>query len=222
MSRLIKQTSRSSWISLLWLLVIPVINIFYGILNRPGNHIYSLATNLDMHLPFVPSFIIPYVLWYPFITVVLIALAFKDRSIYFQTLIAMCSGLIVSYIVFALFQTTIQRPDVQAETSAIHRLIGYVYSHDQPYNCFPSIHVLTSYLMLRGARVFRRSIWLITAAMSILIIISTVLVKQHVLADIVGGILVAELCFRLAGSVISSLIPHSFLIVSEGGEHNGQ
>ncbi|WP_438493525.1 phosphatase PAP2 family protein [Paenibacillus sp. IHBB 3054] len=163
---------------------------------------YSLATNLDLLLPFVPSFIIPYVLWYPFVTAVLIVLAFRNRGIYYQTLIALCSGLILSYIVYALFQTTVQRPEVLTETDFIHRLISYVYSHDQPFNCFPSIHVLTSFLMLRGTSVFGRMVWLFTATMSILIIVSTVLVKQHVLADIVGGILVGELCFRLAGTAI--------------------
>ncbi|WP_379155552.1 phosphatase PAP2 family protein [Paenibacillus sp. sgz5001063] len=198
-----KGSSKSVGLSLLWLLVVPVINVFYDILNHPGVHVYSLESSLDQKIPFIPSFIIPYLLWYPFITTVLIALAFKDRKIYFQTLIAQCSGLIISYAFFALFQTGIQRPDVLSEPDLIHQLVSFVYSYDHPYNCFPSIHVLTSYLMLRGTRVFGQMIWLMTAAMSILIIVSTVLVKQHVLADIMGGILVAELCFRLSGTAIN-------------------
>ncbi|MHA6530845.1 phosphatase PAP2 family protein [Paenibacillus sp. BAC0078] len=202
MPRLNQQNSQPAWKSLLWLITIPVINVFYGILNGPREHVYSLETSLDRMVPFVPSFIIPYLLWYPFITAVLIALAFKNRQIYFQTLLAQCSGLIISYIFFALFQTVIQRPDVLTETDFIHRMVVSVYSNDQPYNCFPSIHVLTSYLMLRGSRIFGQRIWLSISAMSVLIIVSTVLVKQHVLADIVGGILVAELCYRLAGRVV--------------------
>lgn len=199
-----KGSSNAVWQSLLWLLIVPVINVFYNILNQPGVHVYSLETSLDLKIPFVASFIIPYLLWYPFITAVLIALAFKDRQIYFQTLLAQCSGLIISYVCFALFQTGIQRPDVHSEPDFIYKMVGFVYSYDQPYNCFPSIHVLTSYLMLRGTRIFGQKIWLMITAMSILIIVSTVLVKQHVLADIGGGILAAELCYRLSGAVISS------------------
>ncbi|OKP90272.1 serine/threonine protein phosphatase [Paenibacillus sp. P3E] len=198
-----KGSSNSVWLPLLWLLIVPVINVFYNILNHPGVHVYSLETSLDLKIPFVASFIIPYLLWYPFITAVLIALAFKDRQIYFQTLIAQCSGLIISYVFFALFQTGIQRPDVHSEPDFIYKVVNFVYSNDQQYNCFPSIHVLTSYLMLRGTRIFGQKIWLMITAMSILIIVSTVLVKQHVLADIGGGILVAELCYRLSGTVIS-------------------
>lgn len=195
----------SAWLSLLWLTAVPVLNIFYGLLNRPGDHVYSLATSLDHMIPFVPSFIIPYVLWYPFITGALIALAFKDRRTYFQTLIALCSGLVISYIFFALFQTTIERPNIQNENGFLYTMVSYIYNHDQPYNCFPSIHVLSSYLILRGARVFGRTIWEMTSTLSILIIVSTVLVKQHVVADIAGGILIGEYCFRLAGIALISL-----------------
>lgn len=106
-------STKSVWLSLLWLAAVPILNIFYGVLNHPGNHVYSLATPLISMIPFVPAFIIPYVLWYPFITGALIALAFKDKRTYFQTLIALCSGLVISYIFFALFQTAIERPNIE-------------------------------------------------------------------------------------------------------------
>ncbi|GGH50322.1 hypothetical protein GCM10008014_15350 [Paenibacillus silvae] len=198
----LKPSYRSEWLSLLWLLAVPILNIFYGVLNRAGDRVFSLQMNLDVLIPFIPGFIVPYLIWYPFITGVLIALAFRNRMVYFQTLIALCSGLIISYIFFALFQTSIQRPDMQNETGFIPRLVQFVYSTDQPYNCFPSIHVLTSYLMLRGGHVFNPTIRLFIAIISILIIVSTVFVKQHVVADILGGILVGELCFRLAKMVV--------------------
>lgn len=198
-------STKSAWLSLLWLAAVPILNIFYGVLNRPGDHVYSLATSLDSMIPFVPAFIIPYVLWYPFITGALIALAFKDKRTYFQTLIALCSGLVISYIFFALFQTAIERPDIQGEKGILFTMVDYIYHNDQPYNCFPSIHVLTSYLTLRGTRVFGRAIWAMTSAFSIVIIVSTVLVKQHVVVDIAGGILAGELCFRLAGTTLHAL-----------------
>ncbi|WP_341348707.1 inositol phosphorylceramide synthase [Paenibacillus sp. FSL H3-0469] len=200
-----KPSNKSAYLSLLWLAAIPSLNIFYGILNRPGVHVYSLATTLDSMIPFIPAFIIPYILWYPFITGALIALAFIDRKSYFQTLTALCCGLVISYIFFSLFQTGINRPDLQGHTSFLYTMVSYVYSNDQPYNCFPSIHVLTSYVILRGTRIFGLAIWVMTSALSILIIVSTVLVKQHVAADIAGGIVVGELCFRVTGQVLHSL-----------------
>ncbi|WP_340014405.1 phosphatase PAP2 family protein [Paenibacillus sp. FSL K6-1318] len=198
-------STKSAWLSLLWLASVPILNIFYGVLNRPGNHVYSLATSVDSMIPFVPAFIIPYVLWYPFITGALIALAFKDKRTYFQTLIALCSGLVISYIFFALFQTAIERPNIQGDKGFLFTMVDYIYRNDQPYNCFPSIHVLTSYLILRGTNVFGRAVWAMTSTLSVLIMMSTVLVKQHVVVDIAGGILVGELCFRLAGTALHAL-----------------
>lgn len=195
-------TSRSVWKSLLWILAIPVLNIFYGVLNRPTDQVYNFATRLDELIPFVPLFIIPYLLWYPFVTGGLVAIAFKDKFMYFRTLIALCCGLVISYIFFALFQSIIVRPDISTEQDWVHWLVKFVYSTDQPYNCFPSIHVLTSYLIIKGTSILGRAIWLIFSIISFLIIVSTVLVKQHVVVDIIGGIVVAELCFWFAGLLI--------------------
>ncbi|MDQ0655929.1 hypothetical protein QF041_000696 [Paenibacillus sp. W2I17] len=72
----LKSSYRSEWLSLLWLLAVPILNIFYGVLNRAGDRVSSLQTNLDVLIPFIPGFIVPYLIWHPFITGVLIALAF--------------------------------------------------------------------------------------------------------------------------------------------------
>ncbi|MDO7904793.1 phosphatase PAP2 family protein [Paenibacillus sp. JX-17] len=195
-------STKSAWISLLWLAAVPLLNIFYGVLNRLKDHVYSFAISLDQMLPFVPFFIIFYALWYPFVTAALIALAFKNRNVYFQTLIGLCGGLVISYICFALFQSTIERPNIANEKGLLYWMVDFIYSTDRPYNCFPSIHVLSSYLILRGTSVFGSMKWAIASMISTLIIVSTLLVKQHVLVDVAGGILVGEVCFRLAGVVL--------------------
>lgn len=215
-----KPFSRSAWPSLLWLTAIPVLNIFYGILNRPTERVYSLMTDLDRLTPFVPAFGVPYVLWYLFIPAVLIGLAFKNKAVYYQTLFALCGGLAVSYLVYALFQTTVPRPDLAAETGLFNRLVRWVYQHDQPYNCFPSIHVLTSFLMLRGAKAFNRRVSLAVTVMSVLIIASTLFVKQHVLADVVGGILAGELLFRLAGIFVPRIRRYGGRLLLKGAKRH--
>ncbi|MBD3919994.1 phosphatase PAP2 family protein [Paenibacillus sp. PR3] len=198
--------------------MIPLLNICYQRLNHPTEHVYSLVTDLDRITPFVSSFVIPYVLWYPFIAVVLIGLAFKDRAAYYRTLFALCSGLIVAYFVYYIFQTTVPRPENLPETGLFNRLVWIVYRHDQPFNCFPSIHVLTSYLMLRGGAGFNRLFRWATTAMSVLIISSTILIKQHVLADVVGGILVGELLFQVAG--IALVWMQQRRLTLKGGKHH--
>ncbi|WP_082926782.1 phosphatase PAP2 family protein [Paenibacillus tuaregi] len=194
--------------ALLWILAIPVLNVFYGILNHGNGNVSSLWTSWDDRIPFVPIFIIPYLLWYPFVLMMLVALFMKKASAYYRTLIALCLGLLVSYATFYFFQTMITRPDASG-TGVFLWLVRLVYGTDGAYNCFPSIHVLTSYLMLKGMSEcrdqFSRASRFFIQLLSWSVTISTVFVKQHVLLDIIGGIVVAEITFFAAGKWLSKL-----------------
>jgi membrane-associated phospholipid phosphatase len=59
---------------------------------------------------------------------------------------------------------------------------------DVPNNCFPSLHVSNSLLLLHFN--WRRPRRLFFAAASLAVIASTVLVKQHYVVDVAGGVLV--------------------------------
>ncbi|MFC3768263.1 phosphatase PAP2 family protein [Paenibacillus sp. GCM10012303] len=186
---------------LLWMLAIPILNIFYGILNRPGMRTYDLSTRVDEMLPFLPVFVIPYLIWYPFIAACLVTLFYRNRATYYRTLFALCLGLVISYIFFYFYQSGITRP--QLGEGFLYSLVQFVYHNDAPYNCFPSIHVLTTYLMIKSSKQafphvgLRWTIHLLAWS----IILSTVFVKQHVLLDIAGGIAVAEITYFVIGLV---------------------
>jgi len=197
MHNLISNNKWTRYKPLLWMIAIPALNIFYALLNKPSTDVHLLLTPLDAQIPFVPAFILPYITWYPFIAFTLIFIFFKDVQVYFQTLLALCMGLVICYVFYFYFQTTVPRPQV-SNSGFLNRLVRIIYDHDPPYNCFPSIHVVTSYLMLKGARVFSCWIRLIVRIIGILIIASTVFVKQHVLADVGMAIIIAECTFFLA------------------------
>nr|WP_240159611.1 phosphatase PAP2 family protein [Paenibacillus aceris] len=155
---------------------------------------YSLVTDLDRQIPFLKGFVVPYLSWYGFLFVGFLYLAYKDRRNYYITLVESVIGLLICYGVYAIYQTTVPRPDL-AGSDPLLQMVEWVYRSDQPFNCFPSTHVLTSYLMmrayLRSTQVAMRN-KIIVSGMSLLIIVSTQFVKQHVLLDIVGAVLVAE------------------------------
>ncbi len=202
------QTKLRTFAPLLWILCIPALNIFYGVLNHGGANIRSLMTAFDERIPLIPAFILPYLIWYPFIFFMLILLFVKKRRAYYRTLTALCLGLISCYIIFYLFQTTIARPQI-ADHGWFSWLIRLVYQMDGPYNCFPSIHVLTSYLVLKGSndcsnlsRISRMLIGITSWS----IMISTVFVKQHVVLDIAGAIVLAEILIFAVGKWLPSLV----------------
>lgn len=190
----------SKWLRykpLLWMFAIPFLNIFYQLLNEHEPGVRVLMTPFDAVIPFIPAFIIPYITWYPFIAVVLVLIFLKDVKTYLNTLFALCLGLIVCYVFYYYFQTTVPRPIVST-SGLLNKLVSIIYEHDLPYNCFPSIHVLTTYLVMKGATVLKNTTRIVVHIVGILIIASTVFVKQHVVADVAMAIIVAEFTFGVA------------------------
>lgn len=189
----------SAYRPLLWMLAIPLLNIFYGLLNHGNTVVHHLMTDLDQEIPFVPAFIIPYVAWYPFIITILVLFFIKQKHLYYRTLLSLCVGLVICYMIYAVYQTTVPRP-VLGERGFLTELVQFVYHTDSPFNCFPSIHVFTSYLMMKATFDLRLQSPYLRVIVSILswsIIISTLFVKQHVFMDVIAGILVAEMIYTL-------------------------
>jgi hypothetical protein len=187
-------------IAILAIFTVPALNAVYTVLNRHNGVVYSLVTTIDDRIPFIRYFILPYNLWYPFILVSLFYLCFKDRKTFYKTVIAIDIGLIICYAIYIVFQTTVERPEL-AGGDIFTRLVAFTYAMDPPYNCFPSIHVLTSYLVikayLRGeiSSKFIRSIIHISGTT---IIISTLFVKQHVILDIAGAVILGDITLYIS------------------------
>lgn len=192
---------RTRYNPLMWMLAIPALNVIYLLLNRPGDNVHSLVSPLDERLPFIAAFIIPYSLWYPFLMLTLIAIFRSSYLAYLRTLLALCLGLVACFAIYSVFQTTVPRPDVPAQ-GFLHGLVSMVYASDRPYNCFPSIHVMTSYLTIKGAVVLGGRQRAAVALAAFIIIVSTLFVKQHVMADVLAGMLLAEIMFWYTGRLL--------------------
>ena len=194
---------KENLLSLSLMFFIPLVNIFYALLNSSERGAYSLVTGLDDKIPFMEVFILPYISWYGFIIFTLMYLCFYDKKMYFKTLASLILGLVLCYIFYFVFQTTVPRPEVNSGNFCT-KLVAIIYSADKPYNCFPSIHVLTCFLMVRGicssTMKNKKNVFVITS-MATIIIISTLFVKQHVIADVISGILLADLLFDIMFAV---------------------
>lgn len=177
------------------MLIIPVVNVFYAILNNSNRGVYTLVTDLDKSMPFIPAFSVPYMVWYPFIIISLIYMCFKNRKLYYKSLSSIIISLITSYIVFFFFQTTVPRPEVIGN-DIFSGIVKFIYSTDIAYNCFPSIHVITTYIIMRYMLNHEiknsKAIDITVIILGILIIISTQFIKQHVLLDAIFAIILGE------------------------------
>lgn len=183
--------------SLLWISTLLFSNIFYGLLNNSNRGFNSLMLDIDRSTPFIKEFIIPYIIWYPFILIFLVYICLKDKTTYYKTLISLNIGLIICYIIFYFFQTTVLRPELIGSDVFI-KLVKFIYAHDEPYNCFPSVHVITTYTVMKGVNFASKEkpILMLSNVIGILIILSTIFVKQHVILDVIASIVLGDTIFR--------------------------
>lgn len=185
---------KSHLVYLKLMLIFPLLHIVYKLLNTPHGKIHNLSTAFDVSLPFVKVFIIPYITWYIFTYIVFIYIYQKDKKIYLRTIITYAACLVVSYLIFYFFQTTVPRPSLVGN-DIFTNLVRLVYKFDKPFNCFPSIHVLSCYLIIKSIKLLKTQdnfIKSLICFICALIILSTLFVKQHVLLDILCAILLVE------------------------------
>jgi membrane-associated phospholipid phosphatase len=184
---------------LLFLLVMPILGLIYKILNMNPREAVILSTRIDSSIPFLPVFILPYIIWYGFIFGYLIYFWFKDIKVYLKTLTVIVIGELVCFLIYFFFQTTVPRPELTGNGILID-LVQMIYSHDRPYNAFPSIHVLTTFAILLGSIHIREkhifhSVFI--PVMGSLIIISTLFVKQHYILDMLGSMFLTSFVYGI-------------------------
>lgn len=178
--------SKENLIILGYMFAIPGLKLIYFFLNRIPRPAVNVLIWVDSYIPLLPVFVVPYIIFYPFVLCCLIFLFLRNRKTYIHVVKAYSVGLIVCYLTYLLFQTTVPRPEL-VHGDIFSKILGFIYHIDEPYNALPSIHVLGTMLTMLGLKeakidsIYMKSIgWLI--------IVSTMFVKQHGILDVVTGL----------------------------------
>ncbi|MDD6920230.1 MAG: phosphatase PAP2 family protein [Eubacteriales bacterium] len=154
---------------------------------------YDLTIAFDMAVPLQPWWVIIYVLSFPFWAVMYIIIAREGEEQCAKLVITDIVAKIICGVFFVLMPTTIARPELG--NSLGDYLLSIIYGVDMPYNLFPSIHCLVSWLCFIGIRKEKNASFklkLFTCIFAIAICLSTQLTKQHYIVDLVSGIAMAE------------------------------
>jgi membrane-associated phospholipid phosphatase len=166
-----------------------ITSLGYEALNH-GPYRLFLRSPIDQALPVVPIFVVPYVSLQPFIYGSLVIFLLFRARIFQSAVLSMIVTFLVSYVFFAFLQTFVERPSLTGG-DVFTRMVGDVYAGDHPFNDFPSLHVSTSAIIAIHWWRFSRRLGPIPAIWAALIAMSTVLVRQHYLADVAGGLILA-------------------------------
>lgn len=149
----------------------------------------------ERFIPFVPLLIFPYMsidLFFvagPFLCESRNELRALAQQITFAILIA------GAFFLLMPLHLAVARPQASGWTGAI---FNFLHGFDQPYNLFPSLHIALRTILAdlyarhtKGVTRFASHVWFS------LIGFSTLLTYQHHFADVVGGFVLAAICFYL-------------------------
>ena len=157
-------------------------------------------TTIDLAVPFQPWWILPYLSMYlllPLVPVFATRTEQLRRYILGMTLMFLIAG-----ACFFLWPISYPRPPIVDAVPAIYRLITSI---DQPINSLPSLHAgLTAFTLFFAARILtdvpalqRRLLLAIGWLWAAVILYGTLATKQHYLADLPPGVLLAWASDRL-------------------------
>lgn len=157
---------------------------------------FNFETALDRQVPLIPWFIYIYVGSYIFWLVTFFVVASRDRDNFYALVASVTVTFFVCFLFYVFLPTTIVRPEIGTDTFTLW-LLDLIYKADTPaLNLFPSMHCLASWLCFIGVRRMKNISLFGKAAVcfcALAVFASTQFVKQHYMADLFGGVLLAEL-----------------------------
>ncbi len=179
---------------------------FSYIENRDVHH-YIIHTTIDEKIPFCEYFIVPYLLWFLFVAVTVLYFMFFNQNNqnkwkeYYQLIITLGTGMILFLIISLVFPNGQDLRPVLTGDSIFIRAVRFIYHTDTPTNVLPSIHVFNSLAccgaILKNQRKYKKSTDIAAIILTILIIMSTMLLKQHSVVDVVLAALMYTGCYRI-------------------------
>ena len=160
-----------------------------------GRPHYNFTGSLDEMIPFWTGAVIIYLLAYVQWICGFILIARESPAVCRYFLTAEIFAKFLTLLCFLFLPTMMERPEVVGN-SFCDMLTRLVYAVDSADNLFPSIHCLESWICFRGSlKLEKVPHWYrpVSFVFTLLVFASTVLLKQHVVVDIAGGVLFVEI-----------------------------
>ena len=160
---------------------------------------HLIGNFIDDEIPFIKYFIIPYYAWFVLIFAIPYYLYKTDKDLLTKYVISYVVCAIAATIIFTFYPSIVSRPDYLKNDSLINLMVNLIYWIDNPpINCFPSMHCAVSMLfilIIKNSKKTKTITKIIITLISILIMISTLYVKQHVFIDLVSGDIIMLLIY---------------------------
>lgn len=153
---------------------------------------------IDNAIPIIAVFAIPYVYSYIFWISAGAVASLSGKEQFKKYIIGQLSAYFICFVIYIFMPTYMDRVDEGIlEYSKSHWLLKLIYSLDGgkiAFNLFPSYHCLTStysYLIVRKNQNIAKWYRVYSLVLSVLIVMSTLFIKQHYFLDALSGVFIA-------------------------------
>ena len=174
---------------------------FFLLEQRRETDIMLVHMNIDDYIPFCEVFVVPYLLWFLYVPAVLVYLFLKDRDDYWRNAAFLCAGMTVFLIISTFIPNGHHlRLRTFPRDNVFTWMIGLLWKTDTATNLFPSIHVFNSlgahFAVINNEKLSKnRLVRTASFVLCVSIILSTVLIKQHSMFDVLTALIMAAVMY---------------------------
>ena len=157
---------------------------------------------LDQAIPFLPWTIWVYFSFFVFIGSTVFRV--EDR-LFWRFIIASSLAATIAWTIVLLYPITFDRPDPTLIQSELYqRLYTLVHEADPAHITFPSLHVGVTWIC--DFLLWNRSGRGLRIALGVGISLSTLFTKQHLVIDVIGGVVLALFCVWAVTRLLPQLV----------------
>lgn len=191
-------------LALLQAVLLAVQGTSYLLIQRFQGEFHDMSRGMDRKIPLLPEAVYIYCLWYPLLFLYPLYVFSCSPSAWTAYILAILLDVGLSLVIYVLYPTSFTRPEPDAALLSGKILRLLYFANYKGLNCMPSMHCSQCFIILFSAvSCYLNGIMPAAAAaavfvLSLMIVLSTVLIKQHVLLDAVTALPLGILCFAAA------------------------
>lgn len=158
---------------------------------------------VDDYIPFVEIFVIPYILWFLYISVTIMYFLFASKKDYYQCCAFLFIGMTVCLIIYTIWPNAQDlRVTSFPRDNFCTDLVKAFYTCDTSTNVCPSIHCFNSigaHIAIWRCEKLKPYKWIRYGSLILMISIcmSTMFIKQHSFIDFVCAVILAAIMYVL-------------------------
>lgn len=170
--------------------------------NRVSYRTILTDSIIDSYIPFNEYFVVPYLLWFLFIGLGFCYFVFIDHDGFRRTCFYLFTGMFIALLIYIIFPNGQGLRVELGNENLFQCLVSFIYSVDPAINVCPSIHVYNSIMMmisLYKSNHFKEKKWLVVICfvLTVLICMSTLLIKQHAFIDVICAIILCIVIYNV-------------------------